>query len=207
MVKDFHRLSCAHGFRQDFAMTSLVELRSRLTQAPTRLLLGIVIMLISGFLANNALAMNDTSAVKVLVANSNLASGQKVTLEDFSSSTISKTVEESQWALASAFDEELFLRVSLKKGDVLQKSAVINASLNLSEVSILLNPGSLPLNLKVGDTVDVWSVAGPALLLAARLTVTAIEMASNEFTVSLLVPSSQVEDLLSFKELSLTVPL
>ena len=207
MVKDFHRLSYAHGFRQDFAMTSLVELRSRLTQAPTRLLLGIVIMLISGFLANNALAMNDSSAVRVLVAKSNLASGQKVTLEDFSSSTISKTVDESQWALASVFDEDLFLRVSLKKGDVLQKSAVTNASLNLSEVSILLNPGALPLNLKVGDTVDVWSVAGPALLLAARLTVTSIEMASNEFTVSLLVPSSQVEDLLSFKELSLTAPL
>lgn len=188
-------------------MTSLVELRSRLTQAPTRLLLGIVIMLISGFLANNALAMNDSSAVRVLVAKSNLASGQKVTLEDFSSSTISKTVDESQWALASVFDEDLFLRVSLKKGDALQKSAVTNASLNLSEVSILLNPGALPLNLKVGDTVDVWSVAGPAVLLAARLTVTAIEMASNEFTVSLLVPSSQVEDLLSFKELSLTAPL
>ncbi|MGA1247682.1 MAG: hypothetical protein ACO3XJ_01070, partial [Candidatus Nanopelagicales bacterium] len=78
-------------------MSSLVELRAKLSQAPSRLLLGITIMLVSAFLASNLISTNDSTAIKVFVTASNLAAGQKLEVSDLIEATLSKSVDSSQW--------------------------------------------------------------------------------------------------------------
>ena len=185
-------------------MSSLVELRSKLAQAPTRLLLGISIMLISGFLANNLIQLNDASAVQVLVANTNLVKGQVLTISDVNLTTVSKSVDAGQWLTEKDLTSDVYLKSSLNAGDVLRRSDVQRVSMELQSISILLQVGRMPLDIEVGDSVDVWNIDGTPLLLARSVGITALELSGNEIVITLLVPEDKAVSLLTFQELAVT---
>lgn len=186
-------------------MSSLVELRSKLAQAPTRLLLGISIMLVSGFIANNLIQINDSNAVRVFVASSNLLAGQRLTLENLTFASVSKSVDAKQWLTTEDLDGAV-LKTSLSPGDVLRKSDIVKAPSNLSFLSLVIQKGRVPLNIEVGDVVDVWRTTPTASNVLQRVGVAGLEMSGSEVVITLLVPTEDASLLLEYPELAITKP-
>lgn len=188
-------------------MSNLTELRSRLSQAPSRLLLGIVIMLVSGFLANNLIQINDSSAVRVFVASTDLAAGQRIDAELLREATISKSVDTDQWLSEVDINTDMYLVNSLKEGEVLRKRDIALQSSNLASVSILIQRGRIPANLNIGDSVDVWDAVQPSIPLVERVYISNIEVLSGEIALTVLVPNDKVRELLMYQEFAITVPM
>lgn len=183
-----------------------MELRSKLAHAPTRLLLGIVIMLVSGFVGNNLIQMNDATAVEVYVAKSNLSAGQAIRMSDFERTSISKTVDANQWMSLQEVTSVLYLSSSLRSGDVLRRSDVASNPSGVASVSILVQRGRVPLDIEIGDTVDIWHLAQTPMLLAERVAVTALEVNGGDIVLTVIVPRESVEGLLPNQELAVTIP-
>ncbi|MFZ9308940.1 MAG: hypothetical protein ACO24W_01930 [Candidatus Nanopelagicales bacterium] len=187
-------------------MSSLVELRAKLSQAPSRLLLGITIMLVSAFLASNLISTNDSTAVKVFVTASNLAAGQKLEVSDLIEATLSKSVDSSQWFNEADLSPNMYLITSLKQGDVLRKSDITLESSNRTSVSLLIQRGRMPANVQIGDVVDIWDIVEPAVPVIKQARIVDIEILSGEIAVTVLVPNESVQELLEYQELTITVP-
>lgn len=186
-------------------MSSLVELRSKLAQAPTRLLLGISIMLLSGFIANNVIQLNDATAVKVLVASSNLLAGQTLTLDNLTPASVSKSVDAKQWLTTDDLNGAI-LKTSLRPGDVVRKSDVIKSPSNLSFLSLMIQKGRIPVNIHVGDVVDIWSNTSTPINVLQGVSVAGLEQSGAEVVITLLVPTQKVSLLLEYQELAITKP-
>lgn len=187
-------------------MSNLVELRSKLAHAPTRLLLGIVIMLVSGFVGNNVVQMNDATAVEVYVAKSNLSAGEAVSISDFERTSISKTVDANQWMSFQEITSKIYLSTSLRRGDVLRRSDVTSNPSGVATVSILAQRGRVPLNIEIGDTVDIWRLDQTPMLLAEGAAVAALEVTGGDIVLTLIVPSESVGRLLLIQEIAITIP-
>lgn len=187
-------------------MSSLVELRSKLSQAPSRLLLGIAIMLVSAFLANNLISTNDSTAVKVFIVSTNLAAGQKLEVSALTEVTLSKSVDSNQWLSDADLKPNMYLKTSLREGDVVRKSDIEYESSNRTSVSLLVQRGRIPANVKVGDAVDIWDIVQPTLPVVEQAHIAGIEVLSGEIALTVLVPSDSVRELLEYQELAITVP-
>lgn len=187
-------------------MSSLVELRSKLSQAPSRLLFGITIMLVSAFLASNLISTNDSTAVKVFVATSNLVAGQRLEASDLTQATLSKSVNSSQWLNESDLTSDIYLLTSLKQGDVVRKSDIALESSNRTSVSLLIQRGRMPSNVQVGDEVDIWDIVEPSFPVIRQAHIAGIEILSGEIALTVLVSNASVRELLQYQELTITVP-
>lgn len=183
-----------------------MELRSKIAHAPTRLLIGVVIMLVSGFIGNNLLQMNDATAVEVYVAKTNLAAGETVRISDFERTSISNTVDARQWMSLQDIAEDLYLTTSLRSGDVLRQSDVDSNPSGMVSVSILVQRGRVPLDIEIGETVDIWNVEQTPVLLAERASITAFEVNGGDFVITMIVLRESVAPLLLSQEIAVTIP-
>lgn len=150
--------------------------------------------------------MNDSSAVEVYVAKSNLAAGEAIRISDFARTSLSNTVDASQWMSFKEIPTELFLKTSLRRGDVLRQSDVVTELSGLESVSILAQRGRVPLDIEIGDTVDIWGIDQTPMLLAERVSVSALEVDGGEIVLTLVVPSESVDRLLLQQEIAVTIP-
>lgn len=150
--------------------------------------------------------MNDSSAVEVYVAKSNLAAGEAIRISDFERTSLSNTVDASQWMSLKEIPTDLFLKTSLRRGDVLRQSDVVTELSGLESVSILAQRGRVPLDIEIGDTVDIWGIDQAPMLLAERVSVSALEVDGGEIVLTLVVPSESVDRLLLQQEIAVTIP-
>ena len=163
-------------------------------------------MLVSGFLGNNLLQMNDATAVEVYVAKTNLSAGESIRVSDFERTSISNTVDSQQWMSLQDITSDLYLITSLRSGDVLRRSDVDSNPSGMVSVSILVQRGRVPLNIEIGETVDIWSVEQTPVLLAERASITAFEVNGGDFVITLIVPRDSVASLLLSQEVAITIP-
>lgn len=169
----------------------------QIRRAPKQLLLGVSIMLISSF-AGAAILSTQNQTESLLVLTHDVVAGQKVSKDDFIEQEVLISSLNTQWLHPDAISESMYFVTSLQADDTLRASDVGTISTNQRLIHLSLDLQVLPLGLKVGNELEVWSV-NPMPRLIGTFVVANLQLAENRgmAQISLISPASEVDDILT----------
>ena len=129
----------------------------QIRQSPQRLLMGIAIMLISGFIGSFLIQQNGKTFVAYELTR-DIAAGSLITEADVLELQLPISAASDRWLTA----EQLLLNqqsgVALSAGSLLLASDLTQTVLPGDSIGLSLDSGFLPKGLQVGEIVQLWSI-------------------------------------------------
>jgi hypothetical protein len=129
----------------------------QIRQSPQRLLMGIAIMLISGFIGSFLIQQNGKTFVAYELTR-DIAAGSLITEADVLELQLPISAASDRWLTA----EQLLLNqqsgVALSAGSLLLASDLTQTVLPGDSIGLNLDSGFLPKGLQVGEIVQLWSI-------------------------------------------------
>jgi hypothetical protein len=166
------------SFPQKFSShPAFVQNLQHIRQAPKRTLVGITIIVISGFLGGLVLHQQNAQQWAVQVTR-DIAAGDRITSADLVAVQIPATFVTPEWQHDMKSVTNAFATHSLPAGALLTQHDFSTQQTSLIRLAVALDVSEFPVGVGVGDTVDLWrgsSDAGMAEKVATGVVVFALD--------------------------------